>query len=68
MMIIEYMKPEDAIQVSSLVWSTFAELEAPGYKQEGIDEWGCGCFLGLFKQPNPTSADTPTDSSPPMTS
>jgi len=35
----EHMKPEDAIQVSSLVWSTFAEFEAPGYKQEGIDEF-----------------------------
>lgn len=36
---MEYMIPEDTAKVAGLIWEVFSEFEAPGYKQEGIDEF-----------------------------
>jgi GNAT superfamily N-acetyltransferase len=37
--LFEYMKSGEETYVSNLVWEIFKEYEAPGYKQEGIDEF-----------------------------
>ena len=38
-MFFDYMKFGEELKVANLVWSVFEEFEAPGYKQEGIDEF-----------------------------
>src|SRR6266511_2859937 len=38
-LLFEYMKPGEELKVANLVWRVFEDFEAPGYKQEGINEF-----------------------------